>query len=35
MIEPVLEVQFGVFVFAFFLLLLMHEFPEYRKGELA
>jgi O-antigen ligase len=35
MIEPVLEVQFGVFVFVFFLLLLMHEFPEYRKGELA
>lgn len=31
MIEPVLEVQFGVFVFSFFLLLLMHEFPEYHR----
>lgn len=31
MIEPVLEVQFGVFVFSFFLLLIMHEFPGYHR----
>jgi O-antigen ligase len=33
MIEPVLEVQFGVFVFAFFLLLFLHEFPLFLKAQ--